>query len=123
MAFLIPFGIQAETIDERLSTYLGKPAGTVVADFGGADIEGPSMHVFSFNELRPDMWPSEPAPTDSTLGAKRHGVGMAPRTPAGAYPLPCELRFEFDEHQRVSQVAHHGPGCFEIVFSRTKPAN
>ena len=120
---LLSQGAKAETIAERLATYHGKAGDAVVADLGTATVQTPDQWVYLFNELRPDVPPAEPGPLDPALGARRNGVGMGPQTPTGTPPLPCELRFDLDDHQRVAQTSHRGPGCFEIVFSRTKPAN
>ena len=120
---LLSQGAEAETIAQRLTTYHSKAADVIIADFGTATTRTPNQLVYSFNELRPETSPTEPGPVDPALGARRNGVGMGLQAPTGSPPLPCELRFDLDEHQRVTQTSHHGPGCFEIVFSRTKPAN
>lgn len=120
---LLSLGAGAETIAERLANYHGKAADAVMADLGPATIQSLDQWVYSFNELTPDSSPPEAAPVDPTLGAGGNGVGVGPQANTVTPPLPCELRFDLDEHRHIVQTSHHGPGCFEIVFSRTKPEN
>ncbi|MGR8949659.1 MAG: hypothetical protein ACU84Q_16580 [Gammaproteobacteria bacterium] len=118
----------AGPVADRLATLVGKPAMEIKAAFGEATVEEAFLLRYSYNQpgnLAADgLPPNRPAPLDGGIGPAGRFSGIAPgardpRDPGLA--LPCSISFELDAANMVVSTAHSGPGCFEIVFSRTKP--
>ena len=108
-------------IAERLTEFVGKPSADVMASFGTATVMAPGHWVYAYNPYTATQPPYFPEPVDANLGATTGRVGIGPGKSSPRVNMPCEIDFRFDAEGLVSEVSHHGPGCFEIVFSRTKP--
>lgn len=112
-------------IADRLDSFVGKPAGEVRKAFGQPRLESPNSMAYSFNSnLDPGLPPSGPngrAPADIVVDNNGRIAGVAPATNHPSPNLPCSLKFEIDDAGQIASVEHSGPGCFEIVYSRTIP--
>ena len=118
---LISSSAVADVIDERLASFEGLMAGDVTATFGEPAVKSSISLIYLFNQITSDMVTPQPTPLDPLVGANGNngGVGTQRKSPISP-PLPCELRFILNEAGQVLRAEHHGPGCFEIVYSRTK---
>lgn len=110
--------VRATTIDERLATYQGKPADAVIADFGEPTSANATQLEYLFHGRSYVGHLGPPSPLDDLT----RGSGLAPYAPSlGHFKIPCSLYFELDKTATVTAISHHGPGCFEVVFSYVKP--
>lgn len=119
-----PSSTSAGPISDRLDRYVGKEADTITAAFGSPDIQLADRLRYSFGGAH--------APTDFAQRQRHaplpaanpaHAPGITTSEPPGfrQTPLPCFLDFHLDADAIVESVSYHGPGCFEVVHSRTIP--
>lgn len=113
----------AGPISDRLDRFVSEDADTVIASFGSPHFQSTDLLRYSFNVSEvADFAPSRrfspiPAPN------QKPAAGVTSPEPSG-FPqaaLPCFLDFQLNEDSTVKSVAYRGPGCFEVVHSRTIP--
>ena len=110
-------------IAQRLATFVGKPVQEVEQAFGKPSVVAPHYWQYSYNDgigqPGPSNLPNPPEPVDNIVNSKGQFTGVAPSTNSSQPKLPCSLNFEINDAGLVVDTEHHGPGCFEIVYSRT----
>lgn len=120
---LIPCVASSSPIAQRLATFVGKPVQEVQEAFGKPSVAAPHYWQYTYNDgigpAAPSNLPNPPIPVDNIVGPQGDFAGIAPSTNNSHPNLPCSLNFEIDDAGLVVGTEHHGPGCFEIVYSRT----
>ncbi|MEM7468653.1 MAG: hypothetical protein AAF387_17425 [Pseudomonadota bacterium] len=121
LSILMPNMTAAQSVAAALEEYVGAPVEQIVQVFGKPSILTQSSVLFHFGgEISDQGLSSNPSPVDD-VARGRLGISISPGTRGIAVAdLPCTLSFELNSRGEVSAADHHGPGCFEIVYSRTK---
>ena len=113
----------AGPVNERLDSFVSQPADVVIASFGNPAIRTPSRISYTFYANPEGIQLGPPSPVDRfTLGnSGGRSNGIAPDTSTTHQPttLPCLLDFALDTSANVESVSYRGPGCYEVVYSRT----
>ena len=119
-----PQSAYAGPIHERLNLLIGSDKETIIALFGHPQLSTAGRLSFSLY--------SYPGRASMALlkhntpiadGSSRSSSGMVTQQYPGvsSSPQPCLLDFHLSPTSTVDNVRYRGPGCFEIVFSRTIP--